>query len=73
MKESGKCSVEYLSNVNLTDYYTFISPANRKLATTFRGQKSPTAVGYRLEDSGDVYKRQVEDYRDIYLPHWVTL
>ena len=52
MKESGKCIVEYLINVNLTDYYTFISPANRKLATTFRGQKSPTAVGYRLEDSG---------------------
>lgn len=36
----------------ITFYYTFISPANRKLATTFRGQKSPTAVGYRLEDSG---------------------
>ena len=52
MKESGKCIAEYLINVNLTDYYTFISPANRKLATTFRGQKSPTAVGYRLEDSG---------------------
>ena len=52
MKESGKCIVEYLINVNLTDYYTFISPANRKLATTFRGQKSHTAVGYRLEDSG---------------------
>lgn len=52
MKESGKCIVEYFINVNLTDYYTFISSANRKLATTFRDQKSPTAVGYRLEDSG---------------------
>ena len=52
MKKSGKCIVEYFINVNLSDYYTFISAANRILATTFRGQKSPTAVGYRLEDSG---------------------
>lgn len=52
MKKSGKCIVEYFIKVNLSDYYTFISASNRILATTFRGQKSPTAVGYRLEDSG---------------------
>jgi RHS repeat-associated protein len=49
----GKCCIGFSLRVDLTDYYTFISPHNAALArNTIRGLFSPTAYGYRLEDSG---------------------
>ena len=48
----GKCCLGFSLGVSLSDYYTFISPHNARLARSIRGAVSPTAVGYRLEDSG---------------------
>jgi hypothetical protein len=48
----GKCCIGFSLTVTLSDYYTFISPRNAALARSIRRTVSPTAVGYRLEDSG---------------------
>jgi len=55
-----KCCLGYSLIVTLDDTYSFLDKKNRILATSFLGQKSPTAIGYRLEENGYLIKFRVE-------------